>query len=70
MTSRGCLESDFEVMADFLLRVAQIASMLQREHGKSPKAFLEALQSSKDLAEVRNQVESFATQFSLPGVDV
>ncbi|CAL1352597.1 unnamed protein product [Linum trigynum] len=70
MTSRGCLEPDFETMADFLLRVAQIASMLQREHGKSPKAFLEALQSSKDLAEVRNQVESFATQFALPGLDV
>ncbi|CAL1385559.1 unnamed protein product [Linum trigynum] len=70
MTSRGCLESDFETMADFLLRVAHIASTLQREHGKSPKAFLEALQSSKDLAEVRNQVEGFATQFALPGFDV
>ncbi|KAJ0010155.1 hypothetical protein Pint_33117 [Pistacia integerrima] len=28
MTSRGCLESDFETMADFLLRAAHIAIMV------------------------------------------
>ncbi|KAJ9174668.1 hypothetical protein P3X46_013289 [Hevea brasiliensis] len=67
MTSRGCLESDFETIADFLLRAAQIASMMQREHGK---AFLKGLQSNKEILELRNRVETFATQFAMPGFDL
>lgn len=70
MTSRGCLESDFETMADFLLRAAHIASMVQREHGKLLKAFLKSLQSNKDILDLRNEVETFATQFALPGFDM
>lgn len=67
MTSRGCLESDFETIADFLLRAAQIASMMQRERGK---ASLKCLQSNKDILELRNRVETFATQFAMPGFDL
>ena len=37
MKSRGCVECDFEVMAHFLFRAVQIASVLQREHGKQQK---------------------------------
>lgn len=70
MTSRGCLESDFEAMADFLLRAAQIASMVQREHGKVPKGFLKGVQNNKEIEELRVQVENFATQFAMPGLDV
>lgn len=69
MTSRGCLEADFETMADFLLRVVQITSTVQREHGKLQKAFLKGLQNNKDIVELRTQVEDFATQFALPGLD-
>lgn len=69
MTSRGCLEADFETMADFLLRVVQITSTVQREHGKLQKAFLNGLQNNKDIVELRTQVEDFATQFALPGLD-
>ncbi|PNY17412.1 serine hydroxymethyltransferase 1-like protein [Trifolium pratense] len=32
MTSRGCVEDDFEAIADFLFRAAQITSIIQREH--------------------------------------
>ncbi|KAK6915973.1 Serine hydroxymethyltransferase-like domain [Dillenia turbinata] len=70
MTSRGCLEEDFETIADFLLRAAHIASSLQREHGKFQKAFLMALQSNKDIIELRTRVEAFATQFAMPGFDI
>ncbi|GAV61184.1 SHMT domain-containing protein [Cephalotus follicularis] len=70
MTSRGCLESDFETMVDFLLRAAQIASMVQREHGKLQKSFLKGLQNNKDIVELRARVETFATQFAMPGFDV
>ncbi|MCO5549303.1 hypothetical protein L7F22_002771 [Adiantum nelumboides] len=39
MTSRGCVEADFEMIAEFLLRALQIALGLQREHGKQNKDF-------------------------------
>ncbi|CAL0319374.1 unnamed protein product [Lupinus luteus] len=69
MTSRGCIEEDFETIADFLLRAAQITSIVQREHGKSCKDFLKGLQNNKDLSELRNRVETFASQFAMPGFD-
>ncbi|KAL3814496.1 hypothetical protein ACJIZ3_015764 [Penstemon smallii] len=70
MTSRGCLESDFETMAEFLLRAAQIASSVQKEHGKLPKSFLKGLEDNKEIVELRMRVENFATQFAMPGFDV
>ncbi|KAK4401969.1 Serine hydroxymethyltransferase 7 [Sesamum angolense] len=69
MTSRGCLEADFEMMAEFLLRAAQIASSVQREHGKPPKSFLKGLDNNKEIVELRMRVESFASQFAMPGFD-
>lgn len=70
MTSRGCLESDFETIAEFLLKTAHIACAVQREHGKSQKLFLKALENNKDIVELRLRVESFASQFAMPGFDV
>ncbi|CAI8591547.1 unnamed protein product [Vicia faba] len=70
MTSRGCLEADFETMADFLFRAAQIANMLQREHGKLQNAIYKVLESNRDIIELRARVEAFATQFALPGYDI
>ncbi|XP_058087136.1 serine hydroxymethyltransferase 7-like [Magnolia sinica] len=70
MTSRGCLEGDFETIADFLLRAAQIASFVQREHGKLRADFLKGLQNNKDVVELRNRVETFAAQFALPAFDM
>lgn len=69
MTSRGCLEADFETMAEFLLRAAQIANILQREHGKM-QAVLKHLEGNKDIMELRSRVEAFATQFAMPGFDI
>ncbi|GKV22662.1 hypothetical protein SLEP1_g32512 [Rubroshorea leprosula] len=66
MTSRGCLESDFETVADFLLRAVQITNMV-REHGKLQ---LKVLQNNKDILELRTQVETFASQFAMPGFDI
>ncbi|MCO5554230.1 hypothetical protein L7F22_007758 [Adiantum nelumboides] len=39
MTSSGCVEADFEMIAEFLLRALQIALGLQREHGQENKDF-------------------------------
>ncbi|KAI4296231.1 hypothetical protein L6164_036205 [Bauhinia variegata] len=70
MTSRGCLESDFETVAEFLYRAAQIASIVQREHGKLQKAVLKGLECNKDIIELRARVVAFATQFAMPGFDI
>lgn len=70
MTSRGCLESDFETVADFLFKAAHIASAVPREQGKFQRQFLKALESNKDIGELRLRVESFASQFAMPGFDI
>ncbi|GLT41384.1 hypothetical protein SLA2020_154510 [Shorea laevis] len=70
MTSRGCLESDFETIADFLFRAAQITSAVQREHGKLQKEFLKGLQNNNAIVDLQNRVEAFAEQFGMPGFDI
>ncbi|XP_031503682.1 serine hydroxymethyltransferase 7-like [Nymphaea colorata] len=70
MTSRGCLEGDFETIAEFLLKAAQIAIAVQREHGKLQKEFLKGLQNNKDVLDLRVRVENFAAQFALPAFDM
>ncbi|KAF3972924.1 hypothetical protein ACB098_10G140600 [Castanea mollissima] len=70
MTTRGCLEADFETIAEFLFRAAQITSMVQREPGKLQKDFFKGLQNNKNIIELRNQVETFASQFAMPGFDI
>ncbi|KAL3638181.1 Serine hydroxymethyltransferase 6 [Castilleja foliolosa] len=69
MTSRGCLEADFEIMAEFLFRAVQIACSVQREHGKLPKSFLKGLANNKEIVELGMRVEKFGSQFAMPGLD-
>ncbi|KAH9625593.1 hypothetical protein KSS87_017068, partial [Heliosperma pusillum] len=69
MTSRGCLEADFEIIADFLFRAAQITGLIQREHGKLQNCFVKGLQNNKDIVELRARIEAFGSQFALPGYD-
>ncbi|XP_049402419.1 serine hydroxymethyltransferase 7-like [Solanum stenotomum] len=70
MTSRGCIESDFDTMADFLLKAAQITNSIQREHGKLAKGFLKGVENNKDVIELRTRVENFASLFAMPGFEV
>ncbi|XP_038905954.1 serine hydroxymethyltransferase 7-like [Benincasa hispida] len=69
MTSRGCLESDFEVIVEFLHTAAQIAICIQQKYGKLPKAFLTGLQSNNEVVELRHRVESFSAKFAMPGFE-
>ncbi|QHO30022.1 hypothetical protein HN51_018445 [Arachis hypogaea] len=70
MTSRGCVEEDFETIAEFLLKAAQItSSIVQREHAKPFKDFVKNLQINKDISNLRNQVEAFSSRFAMPGFD-
>lgn len=70
MTSRGCIEEDFEVIADFLMKAVQITESIQSEHGKLQKDFVKGLKSNKDIIELRNKVEKFASLFEMPGFEI
>jgi glycine hydroxymethyltransferase len=41
---------------------------VQRDHGK--KDFLKGLHNNRDIVELRNRVEIFASQFAMPGFDI
>ncbi|KAI5084398.1 hypothetical protein GOP47_0000567 [Adiantum capillus-veneris] len=69
MTSRGCLEEDFEIIAEFLYSALQIAMKVRNEQGHSQKAFLKGLQDNEEIEELRARVEKFALSFEMPGLD-
>lgn len=69
MTSRGCLEGDFEMIGEFLFRASQLATSIQREHGKPQKNFLKGLQNNRDVDDLRHSIEKFASTFEMPGFD-
>lgn len=68
MTSRGCMEEDFEMIAEFLCSALQIALKLRNEHGNSQKAFLKGLQNNDEVEKLRACVERFALSFEMPGI--
>ncbi|KAJ7514931.1 hypothetical protein O6H91_23G066000 [Diphasiastrum complanatum] len=70
MTSRGCVEGDFEVIAEFLFKAVHIAHIVQKEHGKLQRDFLKGLQNNKEIAELRSSVEKFASAFEMPGFEL
>ncbi|KAL0700052.1 hypothetical protein Bca4012_056174 [Brassica carinata] len=53
-TTQGRIESDFETIADFLMKAAHITSAFRRKHGKPHKKFVKSLCTSKDICEIRN----------------
>ncbi|KAJ7522960.1 hypothetical protein O6H91_18G032700 [Diphasiastrum complanatum] len=67
MTSRGCSEADFESIAEFLYKAVQIALTVQREPGKQ---CIKGLQNNKEITDLRNDVEKFASSFEMPGFDL
>ncbi|CAL9138714.1 unnamed protein product [Musa acuminata var. zebrina] len=58
ITKRGCLDEDLKMIAEFLLRSAEIASFAPRLYGKL-REFPEDLEN--------NMFESFSSQFAMPG---
>lgn len=69
MTSRGCVEGDFETIAEFLFRALQIAINVQRENGKQHNDFLKGLKNSKDIEDLKHNIEKFASTLEMPGFD-
>lgn len=66
MTSRGCHEGDFDLIADFLHRAMQITASLHKEN---PKQSRRVIGSNSDIQALRTKVEEFATSFEMPGFE-
>jgi len=67
LTSRGLKESDFVKIGELLDRAVKLAVALQEKSGKGLKEFLSACEHSDELKALKKDVESFATNFPLPG---
>ncbi|KAG0215282.1 serine hydroxymethyltransferase [Mortierella sp. GBAus27b] len=71
LTSRSFKEEDFVKVGEFLHRVVQIAIDVQTKTGsKLLKDFVAALEGHADIAQLRKEVEAFATTFPFPGFSV
>ncbi|KAM9982226.1 hypothetical protein ACTFIZ_006752 [Dictyostelium cf. discoideum] len=68
LTSRGLKESDFEKIADFLDRIVSISLEIQGRVGKKLVDFVAEINKSKELLDLRKEVEEFSSKFTLPGI--
>ena len=70
MTSRGCNEQEFDTIAEFLHRAAQITAAIHRETSKARRDILKGIASNSEIAGLKAKVEDFATAFEMPGFEV
>ncbi|KAF9198935.1 Serine hydroxymethyltransferase, cytosolic [Haplosporangium sp. Z 27] len=71
LTSRSFKEDDFVKVGEFLHRTVQIALAVQAKAGsKLLKDFVAGLENNEEIAQLRKEVEAFATSFPFPGFDV
>jgi len=69
MTTRGCTKEDFDQIAMFLDRCAQIALTVQKSHGKKLVDFEKGLTNdNKELVQLRTEVEAWSIKFAFPGI--
>ncbi|KAM9952576.1 hypothetical protein ACTFIR_007630 [Dictyostelium discoideum] len=68
LTSRGLKEADFEKIADFLDRIVSISLEIQGRVGKKLVDFVVEINKSKELLDLRKEVEEFSSKFTLPGI--
>jgi glycine hydroxymethyltransferase len=71
LTSRGFVESDFEQVAEFVDRAVSIAADIKKKSGPKLKDFREYLEKNEipEIAQLRDEVESFAKQFPTVGFE-
>lgn len=70
MTTRGCNEVDFDLIAGFLHKAVQIAMVIQKETAKLQREFVKGLLNNADILELRAKVEKFASSLEMPGFEV
>jgi len=67
MTTRGCTVEDFKTIGCFLDRCCSIAVKVQAEKGKKLKDFEAGLVGNPDIAQLKQEVEAWASKFGYPG---
>jgi glycine hydroxymethyltransferase len=70
VTTRGMVEKDMEDIGIFLDRISKICLETQKKAGKNLKQFLSEIEEEPKLKELAKEVEQFATQFYIPGIDI
>lgn len=68
LTTRGMMEEDMHVVGGFLCRAAELSKAIQAQTGKKLVDFVKALEESEDVKKLGQEVQAFASQFSIPGV--
>ena len=66
MTSRGLVEKDFVVVADFLGKAVDLCLEVQASHGKMLKDWKKGLEGNPKVAALRAEVEAFSSSFDMP----
>ena len=72
LTTRGFVETDFEMVAEFFHRAVGIAAEIQKKApGNKMKDFRTALESQEwpEISELKADVEDFAMQFPTVGFE-
>ena len=64
MSSRGCQEEDFIMIANFLDRVINIALKIQESKGKLLKDFVKEFDKNEDLQELKKDVQIFMNKIN------
>jgi len=71
LTSRGFVEKDFTVVADFLDRALKLTVKIQEKAtGPLLEEFKKALKGDEEVAQLKAEVRSFARKFPIPGFEV
>jgi glycine hydroxymethyltransferase len=69
LTSRGYKEQDFERVADLLHKCVVLATDVQSKSGKALKAFKAGVHAHEGIKSLKEEVETFARSFPMPGFD-
>ena len=65
LTTRGMVEKDFKVVAEFLHECIQLAIKIQNDVGKPLKVFIPALNDNEEITNIKNKVIEFSEKFEL-----
>ena len=69
-TTRGYTEKDMELVAEFLDRILKESIKIQNISGLWKSKFKSLLADSKEAAQLKRDVEIFASQFEWPGANI
>lgn len=69
VTSRGYMEDDMRDVGRFLDETFKVGLKIQKEKGKKLVAFRNGLNESEDVKQLAVEINSWASQFDMPGFD-